>query len=480
MNIKKKELQTDVVVIGTGASGFCTALTAGFEGASVLLLEKMPSRGGMSNFSEGMFAVESKLQQINKVGITVEQAFRRHMENTHWLPDARLVRTFMEKTADTIEWLENLGVTFAAVRSIYPDGPLVWHMIKDNAGLGLIKPLFEKAKSMKNIQILFNTSAKKILMDNGKAVGVVTEDKENNTLHINSKTVVIATGGFQDNQEWLEKYCRGGRYLSPFIPSKQTGDAIQMAWDMGAAPYGLGIIQAFPFVPGEKNLGSQLLTAGMHPYLWVNQRGERFCDESIVWRFPMICNALSQQPKGTAYCLFDENTVNYFKEQGVQYTIGEFMAPSTKLDKIDKELKRGVKGGKVFMADTLDSLAEKVGLDAAELKDTVDEYNACSDQNYDFLYGKDRRYLQAIRKPPFYAVQLVIKVLITEGGIKINHKTEVLNKDDKVIQGLYAVGCCAGGLVEETYNLDTTGASLSFAVNSGRMAGESVLNYLGK
>lgn len=480
MNKKQKELDADVVVIGTGASGLCTALTAASGGAGVILLEKMPSRGGMSNFAEGLFAVESKIQKINKIGITVEQAFKNHMENTHWLPNARLVRTFMDKTSDTVEWLEKVGVTFSGVKSIYPDGPLVWHMIKGNAAAGLIKPLLEKIKKDENIRILLQTSARSLLMKKGKAVGVIAEDKEGNQIRAKCKAVVVASGGFQNNEEWLEKYCRGGRFISAFVPSKQTGDAIQMAWDVGAAPYGLGVVQAFPFVPGERNLGSHLLTAGMHPYLWVNQRGERFCDESIVWRFPVVVNALSQQPNGAAFCIFDENTKTYFKEQGVQYTVGEFLTPSTKLTKLDKDIERGVKGGKAFVGDSLNSLAEKMGMDASVLQATVDEYNACCAKNYDFLFGKDRRYLQPVRTSNFYAIKLVVKVLITEGGIKINHKMEVMDKEDNVIPGLYAVGCCAGGLVGETYNLDTTGGSLSFAVNSGRIAGENILDYFGK
>lgn len=82
--------------------------------------------------------------------------------------------------------------------------------------------------------------------------------------------------------------------------------------------------------------------------------------------------------------------------------------------------------------------------------------------------------------PKFYAVKIGVVALISEGGIKINYKTQVLDKEDNVIPGLYAVGCSAGGITGETYPLETTGGSLGFAVNSGRMAGENILKYLGK
>ena len=110
----------------------------------------------------------------------------------------------------------------------------------------------------------------------------------------------------------------------------------------------------------------------------------------------------------------------------------------------------------------------------------MNEYNACCDKNHDFLFAKDRQYLHAIRRSKFYAAKLGVILGITEGGIKINHKMEVLDKQFNVIPGLYAGGCCVGGLIGESYIIVTTGGSLSFAVNSGRMAGESVLSYIGK
>jgi fumarate reductase flavoprotein subunit len=251
-----------------------------------------------------------------------------------------------------------------------------------------------------------------------------------------------------------------------------------MAWDIGAAQDGMGVLQAFPFVPGERNLASQLLHAGMQPYLWINKKGERFCDESLVWKFPIISNALARQPEATAYCVFDESTKNYLQEKGIQYSVGEFLKPSMTLDKLDSEIEDGIKEGKVWQANSLEELSEKLGIDPKVMQNTVGEYNECCDQNRDFLFVKDRVYLHRIEKPKFYAIKLGIFALISEGGIKVNHKMEVKDTDDNIIPGFYAAGCCVSGLVGETYNVDTTGGSISFAVNSGRIAGESILKYL--
>jgi fumarate reductase flavoprotein subunit len=99
----EKDIQADATIIGSGASGLCAALTLSYGGASVLVFEQEAEPGGMSNYAEGMFAVGSRLQKKQKVGLTVEEAFNIHMEETHWLANPRLVRTFMEKSADTID-----------------------------------------------------------------------------------------------------------------------------------------------------------------------------------------------------------------------------------------------------------------------------------------------------------------------------------------------------------------------------------------
>jgi fumarate reductase flavoprotein subunit len=363
---------------------------------------------------------------------------------------------------------------------LFRSGPRVWHFIKDLSAKGLIRPLYEKIKTVENIRVLMDTPVTSIIREKGRVTGLTAKDKDGNPIRVKAKAVIVASGGYQNNPEWLAKYCKAGRYLTAFVPSKQFGEPIQMAWDAGAAKDGMGILQAVPFVPGERDQASQLLHAGMQPYLWVNKKGERFCDESINWRFPLICNALAAQPEATAYCIYDHKTKENFKTKGIQYSIGEYLKPSMVLDRVDAELEDGIKEGKVWRAASLRELAQKLSIDPAAFKATIDEYNSCCDQNRDFIFGKDRRYFQRIETPEFYAVQLKIHILITEGGIKINHRMEAIDNEYNVIPGLFAVGCCVAGLVGETYNLDTTGGSIGFACNSGRMAGESILKLLKK
>ncbi|HLP46004.1 MAG TPA: FAD-binding protein, partial [Candidatus Kapabacteria bacterium] len=131
-------------------------------------------------------------------------------------------------------------------------------------------------------------------------------------------------------------------------------------------------------------------------------------------------------------------------------------------------------------ADSLEDLSKKIGVDQDKLKAAVAEINQASEQNQDNVFGKDSRYLLPIKKGKFYAVKSTYQAFTTLGGVKINHKTEVLNEILNVIPGLYAIGNCAGGMYAWEYEVFTTGGALGFAVNSGRIAGENCLEYLGK
>jgi len=346
-------------------------------------------------------------------------------------------------------------------------------------GAAMIKVLADRAKAEKGIKLLFETPVKSLVMDNNRAAGVIAEDKNGNTIKAKAKTVIIAAGGYTNSREMVEKYFSAGKFTTPAIPLKQTGGPIKMAWAAGAAPDGMGIMMGVAAVPGEK-IDSQLWAAGVQPYLWINQLGERFCDESIFYNFPFAANALSRQPNGVGYCVFDENTKNYMMEHGIQVGLGDYVPVLTKLAKIEAEIERGVKEGKAFVGNSLEELAEKMGVDVKTFRATVAEYNKCYEKNHDFIFAKDRKYLQVIKKAKFYAVKSSLHAFTTLGGIKINHRTEVVNKEHKVIPGLYAVGNCAGGLYSDGYELYTTGGALGFAVNSGRIAGENALKYIGK
>ena len=173
MNTPIRETKgADIVVIGSGATGMAAALTAAEQGVRVIILEKMANTGGTSNFPEGMFAVESEMQREQYIDITRDEAFKIIMDYSHWKANPRLVRAFVNESAGTISWLQELGAAFDGPMAIFPNGPRTWHLFKGpkkaRASV-MMKTLTEKARK-KGIDIQVKTSARELIKE-----GILTE-----------------------------------------------------------------------------------------------------------------------------------------------------------------------------------------------------------------------------------------------------------------------------------------------------------------
>ena len=477
---------TDIVVIGSGATGMAAALTAAEGGAKVILFEKMRNLGGVSNFAEGMFAVESDMQRKQYVSYTRDDAFKTIMEYSHWRANPRLVRAFVDESAATIAWLQQHGVEFAEVSTNMPDGPLVWHVLKgphrERASI-MMKTLAARAKE-KGVDFRLATQVKELIKEGGKVIGVVAE-QDGEALQINAKAVIVATGGYANNKEWIKKYTGFdlGVNLTPIGNVDKMGDGIRMAWEIGAAEEGMGVLQ---LLKGGPVLGQGLTfigpleSASNQPSLWVNQDGERYCDESIQGNFAFDGNAMARQKGKSVFALFDESLVRHWMEKGTDLGTGRIIPPGTRIN-IGEALNEVLenKSPDVFAADSIEELATKIGIEPAALRATVDEYNSFCEKGHDDLFAKEPKYLRPLKEPRFYALKCNAVFLGTLGGIKINHKMEVVDKKENPIPGLYTGGMDAGGIYGDSYDVKTCGGTLAFAVNSGRIAGRNALKYIG-
>jgi fumarate reductase flavoprotein subunit len=493
-----KNLKADVVVVGAGGAGVCAAVTAVEGGARVIVFEK--SRTAASNqtsFAGAIFAVESKMQREAGENMTRGEAFRLFMEYVHWSTDARLVKAYIDKSASTIEWLEKHGVEFEGLGRYVQDGYRTMHLAKGrgrgHGGAVIVKLLMDVARKQ-GAEIHLGTPVKKIIMNGNRVKGVIAENKSGETIQVDTKAVIIATGGYGYNKDMMKKYSGFdiGRDLIILHKFKQiTGDGIQMAWAIGAAAGGMGPQLAGKNIPGpgiEKGLPwlvkNQLRVLEDQPYLWVNQYGKRFINEEIVIDHPYISNALAGQKGRFAYFIFDGNTKTHMEKMGVDFTPSAMWGDKNIVDldgQIEQCLKEGNKN--IFVANSLEDLAYKMGVNPEVLLKTVKEYNQCCQKGHDDLFAKSPNYLQPIEKPRFYAFRVIPIAYGTLGGIKINEKTEVLDKLDRVIHGVYAVGNDGNGMYGNppTYNYKTSsGSALGFALNSGRIAGENALEYINK
>src|SRR4030043_36029 len=426
---KGRSLNTDIVVIGSGATGMPRAAAAAEGGAKVILLEKMRHTGGTSNFPEGMFAVESEMQRQQYIGITRDEAFKMIMDYSHWRANPRLVRAFVDESSITISWLQKLGVKFEGPMAIFPDGPRTWHLLKGPPKARssvMMKTLAARVKE-KGIDIRLATPVRSLIKEYGKITGVVVK-KNGKEIKLNSKAVIIATGGYANNKEWIKRYTGFDLdvNLFPIMNVNKIGDGIRMAWEAGAAEEGMGVLMTMrigPLLgPGLKTMG-HIESAGFQPNLFVTQQGVRYFEEE--WKAAIEqCNP------------------------------------------------------NVFEANSIEELATKIGVKPEALKTTLDEYNGFCEKGHDDLFAKDAKYLRALKGPKFYAVKCWRVFLSTIGGIKINHNMEVVDKEEKPIPGLYAGGMDVGGVYGDSYDVYATGGALGFAFNSGRIAGRNALKYI--
>jgi fumarate reductase flavoprotein subunit len=493
-----EKLSKDVAVIGSGAGGLAAALTAVEGGARVILFEKNRHAGGLSNFPLGTFAVESNIQRKFGIPLTREGIFKTIMERTHWKADARLVAAFVNKSASTIEWLQQEGVSFEIWPQYqFPEAQLVGHVVKAPGHFaGLIKILKEKAERM-GAEIHLNTKVLRILKDGESINGLIAETQSGEMLQVDSKAVVIASGGFLNNEAMVKQYTGftpGEDLMALNLPGiDQSGDGIRMAWESGAASDGMALQLIFgPESRSNFQAGAweQIGTTGLGMimnqscmFLWINQQGVRFIDEGISLDPAYTGNAISRQPQRQAYLIFDENMKQLMEKDMLQNTPPGGPPPSKRmnLDEIFKGyMDRGEKG--VFMADSLEELSHGLEINTNVLTRTINEYNTACENGRDNLFSKNPKYLVPVKQPKFYAIKIRPGATGTLGGIKINEKAEVLNTQDNVIPGLYAAGDCANGLTSYDFWIAhaLAGNPSSFALNTGRLAAENALKYIGK
>jgi fumarate reductase flavoprotein subunit len=405
------------------------------------------------------------------------------MDYTHWRVDGQLVRAYIDKAATTIEWLEKLGVEFLEPAAYFPGGAFTWHLVKPSMGQpgpmaasAMTKVLTERAKEL-GVQILLQTAVQKIVKRGDRIAGVIAESiLGGEPVEVSANAVIIATGGFGDNPEMIKKYMgyEWGKDLWSIRIPGLTGDGIKMAWEVGAAPTDMNIEMIY-MMPGEFN--PALGEAFRQPHLMVNLFGERFIDEGIMHNTTFTGNAIARQKNRCSFLIFDDAIKRQMETVGFDHTSVVF--PFLKVDNLDELIKQAFNTGykDVFVADSIEEMAAKTGIDPEGLKKTVEEYNGFCERGFDPIFNKKHHLLRPIRAPKFYAARFFPSAYGSLGGIKINHRTEVLTKDWKKIPGLYAAGTDACTIYGDSYVFILPGNTMGFAINTGRIAGENAANY---
>ncbi|QTF08563.1 FAD-dependent oxidoreductase [Brenneria izadpanahii] len=476
---------TDIVVVGGGATGLAAGVQAKMLGADVIILEKQAILGGSANFAEGIFAAESAMQKRQGIDVSRKFAFQAIMNYSHWRANAPLVSAIVHKSAETLEWLKQFGVNYEFIGVGGFGGPLTWHVVGEleidgkryNHGNAVMMALARKFRDLGGT-VLLRTPGKKLIKNDDRVVGVEGVNQDGEKVIVNAKAVVIGTGGYGNNREMLKKYSRFPDVIM-VGQSGKDGEGIQMAWEAGAAEEGIEIMISYrPGLP-DFSTSSHLIAAAVQPYLYVDPTGRRYTDEYNIAEWPFAGNAL-ERIGGVAYSIYDEQTKQMFLNQGIQMPIGEWVTYGARLEKLEDEFNKELakNNGNVFKCDTIDEIAKRIGADPNVLKATIDRNNQAASIHKDDEFFKDGEFIRPVEKGPFYVTKLRPRALGTFGGIRINEKTEVVTGQGRAIPGLYAGGLDAGGMYGDSYDLEMGGASFAFALNSGRIAAENAVHYI--
>ena len=444
-----KTMSTDIVVLGAGCGGTSASVAAQELGAKVILLEKQGITGGTCKFSEGIMAVESKMQRDWNYGLTKDDAFQRIMRYGHWRGNGRVVRAFVEKTASTIDWMQGNGVKFEKLFSNYPDGLYTWH-IYEGRGAGWLAKYQDKF--VKNGgTLLLNTPATDLIQgSDGVVRGVIAKNKDGDKITINAKAVILATGGFGANHKMVEKYRPELKGFSTTNHPGATGDGIILAQQVGAGLTDIEQIQIHPTVI-KKN--GALISESMRARggFLLNKNGKRFTNE-LLTRDVVSANEL-KQPGGIAYLVVDDS-----------------------IYKKNKMLRSYVSEGLMKKCDTVADVAKMIGADPKVVQASFDQYHKAFDNKKDDLFGRPEMLIR-MDQAPYFVAEVTPGIHHTMGGVKIDPQAEVLTPEKKPIPGLFAAGEVTGGVHGGNR---IGGNAVADIITFGRISANSALKYIGK
>ena len=491
-------VDADVVVVGAGGAGMTAAITAAAEGKTVVILESQSMVGGNSvRATGGMNAGKTVYQDENEFGEsagvekTLKTAAEKYADNEtitalaktvseQWaayqanptgyfdsvelmeldtmiggkgINDPELVETLCANSADAIDWLDEHGITLHNVSSFGGASVKRIHRPVNAEGKTVsvgsyMIPLLQENCEKAGVKMMLDTTATEILTDaNGAAVGVKATGASGETVTVNAKAVVLATGGFGANLDMVVKYKPELKGFMTTNAAGIQGQGIEMAEAIGAATVDMDQIQIHPTV--EANTAA-LITEGLRGdgAILINEEGQRFIDE--VGTRDVVSAAEIAQTGSYSWLVVDQA-----------------MADASSV------IQGYIKKGYTVTGATYEELGKAMGVDAAAFAETMEKWNGYVEAKNDPDFGRTS-FANPLNTAPYYAVKVTAGVHHTMGGLKINANTEVLNEKGEVIPGLFAAGEVTGGV--HGANRLGGNAVADFTV-FGRIAGAAASDY---
>jgi succinate dehydrogenase/fumarate reductase flavoprotein subunit len=474
---RKWDMETDVLILGTGFGGLSAAITAKDAGAKVIILEKMPQKyeGGNSKVSGNMWWTPTNLPEA-----------LQYMEALcYGLTDKECLQALAEEMMKLNDWLTKMGITAAPLGFFQPEHPelpgagCVRTWSNSGAGEGKLWFPVRSEAEKRGIQVLYETPARELVISPAtrEIMGVQAIHGEKSISIKARRGVILACGGFEFDFEMQKQFLPGWPTYGRGTPGN-TGDGIRMAQKAGAALWhmnnslaGIGCLMVPEFAP-------VMIPAGFsgNGYILVDKAGKRFMNELRENRhgfghkenllcFDGVAGDFTRIP---CFGIFDENTRTRGPVvSGATWRFGWFgwFGEYTPSRDNSKEIEKGW----IVRGDTLVELAGKLKMKPADLEASVARYNEHCRKKEDADFGRPSKSLMSLEKPPFYSVALYPATFNTQGGPRRNAKCQVVDPDNQPIPRLYSAGEL-GSFWGWMYN---GGGNNAEALCTGRIAGRN-------
>jgi predicted oxidoreductase len=463
-------LERDVAIVGGGGAGVAAALEAG---ATMVLLEQDDKLGGTAATSGGgCFIVGTPLQESQGIHDTPDAAFEDWVKWGGGTADEAWARYYIEHTLhDLYFWAETHGAKWVDLKFQEGNRVFRWHRPARN-GLGLMTALIDSMNARRVATVVTGARAERLLTENGRVCGVLATDVTSGAAtEIRSKTVVVTTGGFNSNLDMVleaRPELRGFKVMEG-SGRGATGSGHTLIREAGGYFTHMDAIWFYVYATPDYRdpAGKRGLVFRMTPgYVWVNQQGRRFHDESTTGG-ASASPALMRQTPPHAWAILDTPMTAKMEVADPYYRDGA----DVRRDKVQELL-----DGSPFIkkASTLDELARKIDVELPTFLAEVERYHQAFDAGLakEPAFGKALAQSKRFDTPPYYAIQLFPLARKNFGGVKTDIRCRVLNRYFEPIPGLYAAGevaGMAGGHVNGQAGLE--GTMLGPAIFSGRVAG---------
>ena len=468
-----KTMKTDVVVVGAGFAGVCAALSAAENGVKVTVLEKGPAvtARGLENA-----AFNSQFQLSKGVKIDRNELRDAIMEVSGFRADEALVNLWIDKSGPALDWVTKMAVEGGLTPTIkdIPQGSTVKEFpvaIVYGGNMGLMKVLEKNARA-KGVEFIFNTPAVQLVRQgNGPVTAVVAKGPDKAYIRLDAKAVVLATGGYESNDEMLKKYMPPSelriRIWRTFTTKYNTGDGQDMATAVGAVmdEYPHLIAQDPGGLKSEPYRGGDMFFPAVPMNFFVNAYGKRFVPETIPSDY--VAAAIDAQPGHFCWYILDNDWNDPAKVTITSPLIAAYRQAT--LNKVDLYKKNG----DLLVANTFEELAAKMNVPVDVFVATVKHYNQYAKDGKDLEFGVPAKLMTPALHPPLFALNVANTGLVTLDGVKVNTDMQITDAAGKAIPALYAAGNVTGGMFYHIYPHHIYGMTHGRAITFGKLAGEN-------